>query len=564
VGVVRYRFTHAFFRQTLYEEMIAPQRLKLHQQVARALESQYARRLEEHAAELAEHFSQSTDPADLNKAIAYGELAAKRAIDVYAYGEGVRLLEQALKVQKVLDPDDKAKQCDLLLDLVDAMSLAGESRRALDTTLPEAFVLAETISDNPRASRACMLALICLLFYGGGWTASFSTPEAARWFERADRFAGPDTLARAFADVGMGELKCIAGINTIQYTLLSEGALLIGRALELARSLGDRETFSLIACGWLNRVRAPQHKDKRLRLAEELAGLIHTGMTTRQLGLALFLIGDVFLESGQRQRGEECFNEQKEIAMRSGQSNLLLLSMVGNAAMAALDGRLEDAVAISRKIRARGEELGLSEFGAVEAYVAGLTPLLKLGKADEAFQLHDNMPLSAKALCLAHLGRDSEAGEILDKLVMARRGIGSAEDEMAAPTYTAYLETAVMVGHRPAAELLFNILADKDLFAIYFGFYFPTRQLGAAAALLERYDEARRYYQEAIKIATDMKYRPELALTRLQLAELLLEHYPKERAEALEHLDFAIKEFREMKMQPSLEHALRHKDILKA
>jgi transposase len=34
--------------------------------------------------------------------------------------------------------------------------------------------------------------------------------------------------------------------------------------------------------------------------------------------------------------------------------------------------------------------------------------------------------------------------------------------------------------------------------------------------------------------------------------------------DALEHLDFAIKEFREMKMQPSLGRALRHKDILKA
>ena len=34
-------------------------------------------------------------------------------------------------------------------------------------------------------------------------------------------------------------------------------------------------------------------------------------------------------------------------------------------------------------------------------------------------------------------------------------------------------------------------------------------------------------------------------------------------SEALEHLDFAIKESREMKMQPSLERALRQKDILK-
>jgi hypothetical protein len=61
-----------------------------------------------------------------------------------------------------------------------------------------------------------------------------------------------------------------------------------------------------------------------------------------------------------------------------------------------------------------------------------------------------------------------------------------------------------------------------------------------------------------------MRFRPELALTRLQLAELLLEHYPDEKSEALGHLDFAINEFREMKMQPSLERALRHKEILGA
>jgi len=39
---------------------------------------------------------------------------------------------------------------------------------------------------------------------------------------------------------------------------------------------------------------------------------------------------------------------------------------------------------------------------------------------------------------------------------------------------------------------------------------------------------------------------------------------PNERAAAIDHLDFAITEFREMKMQPSLERALWHKDLLKA
>ena len=61
-----------------------------------------------------------------------------------------------------------------------------------------------------------------------------------------------------------------------------------------------------------------------------------------------------------------------------------------------------------------------------------------------------------------------------------------------------------------------------------------------------------------------MRFRPELALTRLQLAELLLDNYPDEKKEALEHLDFAINEFREMKMKPSLEKALRRKEILGA
>jgi hypothetical protein len=37
--------------------------------------------------ELAEHFSHSTDPADLAKAVKYGEMAAKRASSVYAYAE---------------------------------------------------------------------------------------------------------------------------------------------------------------------------------------------------------------------------------------------------------------------------------------------------------------------------------------------------------------------------------------------------------------------------------------------------------------------------------------------
>ena len=45
-----------------------------------------------------------------------------------------------------------------------------------------------------------------------------------------------------------------------------------------------------------------------------------------------------------------------------------------------------------------------------------------------------------------------------------------------------------------------------------------------AAALLGRLEEAHKYYAETLKVATDMMFPPKLALTQLQLAELLLEH----------------------------------------
>jgi tetratricopeptide (TPR) repeat protein len=152
--------------------------------------------------------------------------------------------------------------------------------------------------------------------------------------------------------------------------------------------------------------------------------------------------------------------------------------------------------------------------------------------------------------------------------------LGEAADHYAAEpertkhefgTLVLLLEAAALAKHTRAAETLLNLLVG----AMYktTGLENPTcvaRHLGAAAALLGRYEEARKHYGEAIKVCTEMRFRPELALTRLQLAELLLEHYPKERAEALEHLDFAISGFRDMKMRPWLERALRHKEILKA
>jgi len=560
VSTVRYRFTHAFFRQTLYEEMIAPQRLQLHQQVARSLETQYAKRLEGHAAELAEHFSQSTNPADLKKAIAYGEMAAKRASDVYAFGEAARLLEQVLKVQEVLDPEDKGKRCDLLLALGDILRDAGQPWRALDVALPEAFSLAEAIGDKRRAACACFWALVALELEGGLMPQVWSSPEAVGWTERADRYAEPGTAERVWADLYLGLVK-------IGKSALGEGIALMSRGLDLARELGDPDVLWYVAGMWLFYAAAPQRAGERLHLAEELVASSRAGLSLRPLAYGWTFAGHAFLDWGQRQRAEETWHEYQELAERSDNVILLLMSAMYDGLWAAVDGQLEEAEQTARRIIARGEEVGLTGVATLCAYLSSYRPWLLLGKAEEALQfVTTSLQLPhAEALVLAHLGRDTEAAGILERFVVARPGIGSAEDETSATDDIMYLEAAVLVKHREAAGLLLDRFAGSFSPLVSFGaLTCTTRHLGAAAALLGRPEEARKYYEEALKITTEMRFRPEVALTRLQLAELLLEHYPDEKAEALEHLDFVIKESRDMKMQPSLERALRHKEILKA
>ena len=168
------------------------------------------------------------------------------------------------------------------------------------------------------------------------------------------------------------------------------------------------------------------------------------------------------------------------------------------------------------------------------------------------------------ALRLATGHRDEEAKAALDELIASRSGLKPIEDETPCFGDMSSLQAAVIVGHREAAEFLVRRCAHSGLHTADPVLTCPSRHLGAAVALLGRPEEARAYYEEAMDMATRLRFRPEVALTRLELAELLLAHYPDEKAEALEHLDFAIMELREMKMHPALERALKQRETIEA
>jgi tetratricopeptide (TPR) repeat protein len=565
-AAVTYRFSHAFFRQTLYEEIIAPRRIRLHQQVGQALEEVYEKRLEEHAAELAEHFSYSPDAEGLARAVRYGEMAAERASSVYAYGEAVRLLEQALKVQEVLDPEDKAKRCDLLLATGSARVDAGEPRRALNAELPEAFSLAEAIGDTNRASQACTLAINARIFWGYWSPDVWNTDEAIQWLTRAHCYTIEGTKQRAIVDMYLSLGSIMETPDTGLQQIHEATLQLMHETLDRIRELGDNEAFWIAAPIWLTFAAVPRYTTERLQVIEELSQRPRDNVDMRFMAYGLHALGYHFLECEKRQQSEEAWREHRELAERTRQANMLVNSMSGNVVLNTIDGRLDEAEEQVNGMLAFGGEAGILRFTNLCVYFAGTRVRLLLGMTDELLEFLGPPPRlnHLRVLCLAQLNRHAEAITLLDEMLDERPHIGTPDDYGLYFRDTLWLEAAVLVGHKKAAGALMRQIEGSPRIT---GWAFITcvpRHLGGAAALLGRPEEARNHYQEAIRVCTDMRFRPELALTLLQLAELLLEHYPDEKKEALEHLDFAINEFREMKMQPSLERALRHKEILGA
>jgi DNA-binding CsgD family transcriptional regulator len=145
-------------------------------------------------------------------------------------------------------------------------------------------------------------------------------------------------------------------------------------------------------------------------------------------------------------------------------------------------------------------------------------------------------------------------GPLLDEVDPASSG-----DERNTAVLVMLLQAAVLLGHRAAAVGLSARLACVAHVAVYTGSGFSSiaSHLGDAAALVGNRSGARAYYLQALESAGKIRFRPEAALIHLRLAELLLnEDNDVTRQEAVEHLDIAIPELRDMHMQPALERGL--------
>jgi DNA-binding CsgD family transcriptional regulator len=347
-------------------------------------------------------------------------------------------------------------------------------------------------------------------------------------------------------------------------------------ALELARQHGDTETL-FWAAGHLLASGAPQHWGERIRLAEEVSGWPRLGASSQFLGVALFYCGMVWLAQGERARAEGARRELQELADRTRVATAGLFIAAIDSTLAIVDGRLEEAVERITRYVEHGDESGAPVRARQFGVMMLIAPARYLGRPDLWLTAADEygspatlarpgrpaaffIQLTAmRAMCFAQLGRLDEGralvGPLLDEVD------GNPDNEVPIRVLLFLLEAAVVFEHRVAAEAL---AARLGCVSHITGEISPVqsvaRRLGDAAVLRGDRVAARAYYLQALEVAGKIRFRPELALTHLRIAELSMDE--GDDVESLQHLDLAIPELRDMKMAPALERAVALKDKL--
>jgi tetratricopeptide (TPR) repeat protein len=436
--------------------------------------------------------------------------------------------------------------------------MISEPLRAAQEIAEEAFQLAEKLGDNRRALLAFRLADQAISRYGRAWP--FSGREV--WSKRGDRLALPGTVDRVYADVALG----LAIADNEISPGVSERWEYWRRAYELASSLGDNEAmFRAGLFAIIDNYFHGGHWDEALRLAEEATTWPREGVSSAAVGEVLWHCSNVFYQRGLMGKCSDVEAAMTSLGEKARDSDLTMFATFMRARAACHEGRIQEAWKEALSLQERGKELK-APFLEGLGQLTAMRPGFYLGRDMQEIELTSNLPgvprVLAIALLEAHTGNSDQALQHL------RDYAGSVADilwsDRSHLNFGLALEVATVTGD---AELSRSFLERTSQLTPGFERYMVTsiaRTRAVACVLLGENAEARSLYEQAIERCRAAKNRPELALSRLGLAELLLEHYPEEHDAAIEHLDFAISEFREMKMQPSLERALRHRGLLKA
>ncbi len=132
----RYQFTHALIQETLAQELSTTRRARLHACIAQALEELYGANADTHAAELAHHFAEAELILGPDTLVRYSRLAGEQALASYAYEDALAHFERGLVAREIplsgKDPAPDEEAAYLLFGLARAWSATAEHYQLWD------------------------------------------------------------------------------------------------------------------------------------------------------------------------------------------------------------------------------------------------------------------------------------------------------------------------------------------------------------------------------------------------------------------------------------------------
>jgi DNA-binding winged helix-turn-helix (wHTH) protein len=526
-----WRFAHALFQEAAYEGIAAGRRARMHQQVARELERRHGDDPERVLAELAHHHHEALAVGDPERAFAVAVRAAQRARRLGAFEQAAAHQAQALAAVDHAERLDAERRLATLLDLGDALGLAGERDR-------RRAVFAEAMEGARALGRPLAFA-----------RAAAGFCDLAEWAPRDDE-------ARAALEEALAALP--GGADAERVRLLSRLAYLSARddvagaeprareAVTRARSLGDPGLHQDAAYVLHFLLAGPDHLDERAALAGEVLELAR-GATARDTALITVLdwacdrltLGDAAGAAAKRE-------EAAEVAGPHPHPGRVWHLRVFDAGLACLEGRLDEAARLAEEASRVGRRIAHPYARGVDRAL-GAWLARERGDHAEVLRIFDpQIPIRrgpvqwVQAFCaraLVAVGREAEARAFYEDL--AATGFERiARNIRWHGTLVEVAHLCAELGDADRARALVALLAPVEhhhgVLPMPICYGGPVaRCLARLHELLGRAGEAEELYAEALDACEALGARPMRARILVELGSLLARRHPSRGRERL-------------------------------
>jgi predicted ATPase len=510
----RYRFSHFLVREALYRDLNPADRCRLHAAVAGGLERLHGDAPEDHAVELAHHFLLAAEAGDPNKTVQYSARAGERALRIFAYEEAANWLQRALAISADAPPANPRDKIELLLLLAESRMRAGQRSEAAKACRDAAALARETGAPDLLARAALTL--------GSEIVAQVVDPALVELLE--------DALERLDAAAhGALRLRVMARLAAaLQPASDQEVPTALARnAIAQARSSADRATLAQV----LHSARAAymplDSLEERASIDAESLALAYE---TNQRGLALQARQRLVystLEQGDLAAALRHVEAYEHLAEELRSPSHRFAAKLGRHNLAAMIGQFEqsqqqlgEAAALSAATGDpnAGFMLALGELHLCRAACRGhrIPELIeRLVAASSSFS-HPLMPRYCEAIARARAGTVDALQRAFDAIPPEALPVRLGGQGLLA-------EVCFKLGDRARAAIFYERLLPWA--SRYQGYLSCegsfSRPLALLAMTLERWDDARRHFEDALVFNDAIGARPWWAQAAAAYADLL-------------------------------------------